>query len=208
MTKPTALDSCIDVTKHIITEALEAVGYRDGWFDGEDEADKEAEMGFYLDDSVGLFFGDTISESIRNLETDDLREDEPPFNALVNDDIISTYLTGGELALVVGIGPKYRSMVVGAVDRSTGIGALVSENWVDPNEITSDLSYITTNKGSEDQPNPMEWEVQQIRPVALGEVTPKIERSEARLINLLQDCRAHTLSKAAGVPIELSSPED
>jgi hypothetical protein len=208
MTKTTALNSCIDVTKHIITEALEAVGYRDGWFEGEDEDDKEAEMEFYLDDSVGLFFGDTISESIRNLDIEDLREDQPPFNALVNDDIISTYLAGGELALVVGVGPKYRSLVVGAVDRSTGIGALICENWVDPKEITTDLSHITTSKGSGDQPNPMVWKVQEIRPVALEEDTPRIARSEARLVNLLQDCRAHTLSKAAGVQIELTPPED
>ena len=188
------LDRCVQDVVGIIQELNRAVGYRNNPAPVTD--DEQESIDFFLDPTNAVFFSTPISSAIKSQGVELLSEDEAPFNVVVNADLVTTYLGGGELALVVTMANKFKTFVVGAFDRSTGLGLLLNQNWVDPVGIKDDAVAAKDN-------SKVGWNVKLIVPPYLDIETPVGQRSKDRMLNLLQDCRKHLIHKLTGVDMNL-----
>jgi hypothetical protein len=190
MTKSTefSLKRCIDDTVDTIRELANAVG----WTKEKPAVDEETQdsLDFFLDTNNVLYFSTPISASVKSWDKSLLAAEETPFNAVISRDLASTYLGGDELVLVATIANKFKTMVIGAFDRTTGLGIVIEENWVDPQNLLAQIE-ASIQGGS------YKWKVKEIVPSFFPENTPVGDRSKDRLLNLLRDCRKYTLSKVS-----------
>jgi hypothetical protein len=51
-------------------------------------------------------------------------------NILASEDTLNTFVESGELCLVTVVGPKFNSIMVGAIDRHYLVGAFTKFDWV------------------------------------------------------------------------------
>ena len=194
MTTEFPLDRCTADVIGILQEVNRAVGYQRNPVTVSEE-EKES-IDFFLDPTNVLFFTTPNSTAIKSQNVEMLCAGEVPFNALINGDITHTYLADGELALAATFANKFKTIVVGAVDRSTGIGLVLQQNWVDPNDIKD---HVTATENGE----PVTWPIKQIVPSYIDPTSPAARLSKGRLMNLLQDCKKYLIGRVAGVNLEL-----
>ena len=192
MTTEFTIERCLDDVVNTIAELNRAVAYRDQALDV--NGDEQESLDFFLDPNNLVYFSTPISSAIKSQGKELLLRDEKPFNALVNRDIINTYLDGGELVLVAAFANKFETYAVGAFDRSTGLGMVLRLNWVDPVGIRDQVVAIRDSQKTQ-------WELQRVVPSYLDTTTAVAKRSEDRLYNLLQDCRMHLISRLTGVDL-------
>ena len=192
MTTEFTIERCLDDVVKTIAELNRAVAYRDQALDV--SGDEQESIDFFLDPGNLVYFSTPISSAIKSQDKELLLQDEKPFNALVNRDIIHTYLDGGELVLVAAFANKFTTYAVGAFDRSTGLGVVLNMNWVDPEGIKDQVVAIRDKQK-------VQWELQRVVPSYLDMSTPIAKRSEDRLYNLLQDCRMHLITRVTGIDL-------
>lgn len=190
-----SIESCVQNTQNIIRELCEAIAVERNLRDCTDE--EKDSVQFFLDPDHVLYFTSPTSTSVRCQDIPTIKAGHKPFNALLNADIANTYLSSGELVIASCIANKFGTMVVGVFDRSTGLGLLVNENWVDPEKLADQVTRAV-------KVDSFEWDILEVIPPFFEDNTPQAARSRDRLNNLLQECKSYTLSKVSGLDIELT----
>jgi hypothetical protein len=190
MTENPLLD-CTKIVTRIISHIVDEVGVKQGWSKPDDSEDED--LSVLLDEEMLLYFGHPISEAIKCVGEEYLTEGQEPYDIILNDDIINTYLKSGELVLVVGFSNKGDNVIVGAVDRSTGFAAIYPKNWL---SIHSHVKISSDNRTEET----FEFATLNPEPAKLSKTQKTL--SQNRVLNLLQDCITHALCKQLGRRIE------
>jgi hypothetical protein len=159
------------------------------------------QVDFYNDPETVVYWITTASNSVMCADKENLLLDGNPLQYwLVNKEILSTYLSSNDLGLVVALSGEMDSGIVGAFDRSTGLGLYNANDWFDEDRIRNEAALSSVNKAF-----PMEY-VEVVQP-GIDATSPGSIRSVVRMRNLLADCRSHQLTTACGFEIQLTDAE-
>jgi hypothetical protein len=93
---------------------------------------------FWNDPEAVLYFGSVSTDSRRFIDEEMLRDSEHFFH-FIGDDVLQTYLLGNDLTMLAWV--DHESIVFGAFDRLTQLGAYIPINWHD-SKATGDVEYI------------------------------------------------------------------
>jgi hypothetical protein len=129
-----------------------------------------------------------------------LREDNPMGVWLVNPEIAATYLNTGELGLVGAFSGDLESGIVGAFDRSTGIGLYYNKDWLSMDDLKDEIDAALDGET-------YDMVYVEVIPRPVNSESKQAERSVVRLRNLLADCRSHQLTTACGFEVQLADSE-
>jgi hypothetical protein len=162
------------------------------------------EYEFWFDPGAILYDSDPSTACIDSAGLDDIDlADDDYLSKFLTKDIINTYLSSGELALVVAsseIDNEVASLVA-AVDRSTGVALFSLDNLFDPEYLDGAASIATRNSVVEDkQPITRGYKLSKHNDSQISDLVQN--NSRRRLLSLLQDIDMHVLSRHIGKEVK------
>ena len=162
------------------------------------------EYDFWFDPVSILYDSDPSTACIDSAAVDDIDLAEDDYlSKFLTQDIINTYLSSGELALVVAsseIDNEVASLVA-AVDRSTGVALFSSHNLFDLEYLDGAASIASRNSVVEEkQPINRAYNLSKHSDNQISELGQN--NSRRRLLSLLQDIDMHVLSRHIGKEVK------
>jgi hypothetical protein len=169
--------------------------------------DKEEEfrddISFWLDPDIVLYNSEVGSDEIEASSYDDLGIQGSWLELFLTEDIARTYLSTRDFALVISaedIGDDCY-LVVGAVDRSTGIALLNESNLLDPDTLAGNAKIAVSNTRSKGDLTPILRKYSLIIGAECSLPKQRVENSKRRLTALLSEIDQQVLSKFLGKEI-------
>lgn len=165
---------------------------------GDRSDDVVDEYDFWFDKDTVVYDTDPDSDTVDAVAVEDLDLTDPYLKLFLNKDIISTYLSSGDFALIIAssTSPDGEIMsTVAAVDRTTGVGLANRSNLFDAEFLKSAGEVALANKGRSTDYTPVQRAYFLITYNQLEVPDDKIAYSRRRLTSLLTDIDVHVLSR-------------
>lgn len=188
-----------------IRECLSSIDVR-----GTDEEEEFREdIDFWLAPEIVLYNSELGSDEIEAASYDDIELEDDYLGLFISEEVLKTYLSTRDFALVVGVAePKPDEMLlcVGAVDRSTGVAMVNSTNLLDLQALTEFAKVAIKNANNDGEKEPIQRKYQLVTKESSEVSTPQVQNSKRRLISLLSAIDQHVLSSFLGK--EVKAEED
>jgi hypothetical protein len=186
-----------------VRSSLEACAYkRDGQLGSDQEMDEEVD--FWLDPETVIFETSPLEEDIYAATYDSLKNGREKLSELVSEELISTYLSTRDFSVIFAVDDTddQETILVAAVDRSTGIAMLKVDNLIDEKALDEASKIATGNVGSTKlSPFNYNYRLVKERGDALSEVQQA--NSQRRLTALLSEIDLHVLSRYVGAEVQV-----
>lgn len=168
-------------------------------------ADSE-EASFWLDDDTVIFISSPDDDEIYAAEYGDLNGDLGYFAAFINQEFIQTYLSTGDLVVLISSNDSDLEGVdarVAVADRSSGMALIHPENLFDKSRLANIAAIAQDNTLTSD--NLKSWESNYALVCRKGAEKQTKERdlSRNRLVSMLTDIEVHALSNYLGQQVRI-----
>jgi hypothetical protein len=177
---------------------------------GTDEQEEfQEDIDFWLDPEIVLYNSELGSDEIEAASYDDIELDDDYLGLFLSEDVLKTYLSTRDFALVVGVSEvKADEMLlcIGAVDRSTGVAMINASNLLDTEALTEFAKVAIKNANTAGEKEPIQRKYQLVMKEDAELDTPQRNNSKRRLISLLSAIDQHVLSSFLGK--EVRTEED
>jgi hypothetical protein len=177
---------------------------------GTDEQEEfQEDIDFWLDPEIVLYNSELGSDEIEAASYDDIELDDDYLGLFLSEDVLKTYLSTRDFALVVGVSEvKADEMLlcIGAVDRSTGVAMINANNLLDTEALTEFAKVAIKNANTAGEKEPIQRKYQLVMKEDAELDTPQRNNSKRRLISLLSAIDQHVLSSFLGK--EVRTEED
>ena len=188
---------------YAVRSSLEACAYkRSGKAGTDEEMDEEVE--FWLDPETVIFETSPLEEDIYAATYESLKNGREKLSELVSEELINTYLSTRDFSVIFAVDDTedQETILVGAVDRSTGVAMLKAENLIDEKSLEQASRIAKSNTGSNSMsPFNYNYRVVKQRDSSLPEVQQA--NSQRRLIALLSEIDLHVLGRYIGAEVQV-----
>jgi hypothetical protein len=182
-----------------IQEALACCEY-----EGTDKQEEfQDDIDFWLDPEIVLYNSEVDSDEIEASRYGEIDVQGCWLEVFLTEDIIRTYLSTKDLALVVSAKDEGDDcyLVVGAVDRATGVAMLNDSNLLDSGILTENAKIAVANATSSNGLKAITRKYQMIIGSNSTVEKQRVDNSKRRLTSFLSDIDQHVLSKFMGKEI-------
>ena len=165
---------------------------------GSTDSDLADEYDFWCDPSCVLYDSDPNSEAIDAVAVDDLELTDPYIARVLNKDIVDTYLSTGDFAiLLTSTEDKHGRLLtaIGVVDRSTGVAMINPEDLFDEEHLSDASEIALANTENKSNLQPIQRCYKLVTSSDLGLPQETIDFSRRRLSALLTDIDVHILAR-------------
>lgn len=169
---------------------------------GTDEQEEfQEDIDFWLDPEIVLYNSELGSDEIEAASYDDIELDDDYLGIFLSEEVVKTYLSTRDFALVVGVSEANADemlLCIGAVDRSTGVAMVNASNLLDTETLTEFAKIAIKNSSTDGDKEPIQRKYQLVIKDGTEVDTPQKKNSKRRLISLLSAVDQHVLSSFLG----------
>jgi len=186
-----------------VRSAIEAYVYSNSDAKGSDP-EMDDEVSFWLDPQKVLFETAPDEDDIFAATLEDLKGDTSLVGELISRDIVQTYLSTEDFAVLIGVSEEdddQDATLVAAIDRTTGIALLKPDNIFDDKALEKAAKAARSNTDSE-KLVPVDYRYQFIMPTIHKLTKTQENNSRRRLTSLLTDIDSFVLQQHVGHEIQ------
>jgi hypothetical protein len=190
-----------------VTEAIATLCIDKGWKQSESDSDLE-DIEFWADSNIIIYKTAPSWDGYEAADLETVKGDLDLFSDVFSKDSLTTYMTSGELCVVIaGDDENDEELRIAVVDRDTAIAGISTLNFSDDATIQELLQLALYNRkqhtsGSEDL-KPINHRISIVSSPDANVSTAKQERSKTRIIGLLGDVLLAKLSYVSGHQLEV-----
>lgn len=194
------IDLTQDLDKNLFGRVQELIDVTTGEKVSAEESD------FWLDDDTVVFISSPEDDDIFAADYVELNGDLGYFAEFIDHDFIKTYLSTGDLVLIISSNDSGLEAVdarVAVADRSSGMALIHPKNLFDKSRLAEIAAVAQDNTISSD--NLKSWESNYALVCRKGdeEQTKERDLSRNRLVSMLGDIEVHALSKYLGKQVRI-----
>jgi hypothetical protein len=189
-----------------VTEAITTLCISKGWKKSEDSADQE-DIEFWDDSNIIIYKTSPDWDGYEAADLESVREDLDLFSDIFTKDSLTTYMTSGELCVVVaGTEEDENELRVAVIDRETATAGISAVNFGDASVLQEFLDIAISNrkqymKGSKEL-QPINQRIFIMSSPESKVSAAKQARSRTRITGLLGDVLLAKLSFISGQELE------
>ena len=197
------MTSLYDDLFNAVQSSLEACAYKRSGLTGSDQ-EMDDEVDFWLDPETVIYETSPLEEDVYAATYDDLKKGREKLSELVSEELINTYLSTRDFSVIFAVDDTddQETILVGAVDRSSGIAMLKADNLLDENALEQASQIARSNTGSSEI-RPFDYSYRLIK--EQGDHIPEAQQanSQRRLTALLSEIELHVLSRYIGAEVKV-----
>ena len=197
------MSSVYDDLFNAVRSSLEACAYKRSGLTGSD-LEMDEEVDFWLDPETVIFETSPSEDDVYAATYDDLRKGREKLAELVSEELINTYLSTRDFSVIFAVedDDDKETILVGAVDRSTGIALLKADNLLDETALEQASKIAKSNTGSSEIV-PCDYNYRLVK--EQGDHIPEAQQanSQRRLTALLSEIDLHVLGRYIGTEVQV-----
>ena len=197
------MTSLYDDLFNAVRSSLEACAYKTSGLTGSDQ-EMDDEVDFWLDPETVIYETSPLEEDVYAATYDDLKKGREKLSELVSEELINTYLSTRDFSVIFAVDDTddQETILVGAVDRSSGIAMLKADNLLDEKALEQASQIARSNTGSSEI-RPFDYSYRLIK--EQGDHIPEAQQanSQRRLTALLSEIELHVLSRYIGAEVQV-----
>ena len=197
------MTSLYDDLFNAVRSSLEACAYKRSDLTGSDQ-EMDDEVDFWLDPETVIYETSPLEEDVYAATYDDLKKDREKLSELVSEELINTYLSTRDFSVIFAVDDTddQETILVGAVDRSSGIAMLKADNLLDEKALEQASQIARSNTGSSEI-RPFDYSYRLIK--EQGDHIPEAQQanSQRRLTALLSEIELHVLGRYIGTEVQV-----
>ena len=197
------MTSLYDDLFNAVRSSLEACAYKTSGLTGSDQ-EMDDEVDFWLDPETVIYETSPLEEDIYAATYDDLKKGREKLSELVSEELINTYLSTRDFSVIFAVDDTddQETILVGAVDRSSGIAMLKADNLLDEKALEQASQIARSNTGSSEI-RPFDYSYRLIK--EQGDHIPEAQQanSQRRLTALLSEIDLHVLGRYIGKEVQV-----
>lgn len=194
------IDLTIDLNEHLLSTLQEFIHVAT-----EDKPDPE-EVEFWMDKDTVIYLNSPVDDEIHAATYDDLSEGLGFFEEFITRDFISTYLSTGDLILIIcAEDEESRNAQVAVADRATGIALVHPGNLFNSERLSRISDIASDNSINTDDLKP--WVSNYRLVTRQGETDDTNTRtlSKNRLVSMLNEIEINALCRYTGKDFRLTN---
>ena len=197
------MSSAYDDLFNAVRSSLEACAYKRSGLTGSD-LEMDEEVDFWLDPETVIFETSPSEDDVYAATYDDLRKGREKLAELVSEELINTYLSTRDFYVIFAVddADDKETILVGAVDRYTGIALLKADNLLDETALEQASKIARSNTGSSEIV-PFDYSYRLVK--EQGDHIPEAQQanSQRRLTALLSEIDLHVLGRYIGTEVQV-----
>ena len=197
------MTSLYDDLFNAVRSSLEACAYKTSGLTGSDQ-EMDDEVDFWLDPETVIYETSPLEEDVYAATYDDLKKGREKLSELVSEELINTYLSTRDFSVIFAVDDTddQETILVGAVDRSSGIAMLKADNLLDEKALEQASQIARSNTGSSEI-RPFDYSYRLIK--EQGDHIPEAQQanSQRRLTALLSEIELHVLGRYIGTEVQV-----
>ena len=197
------MSSVYDDLFNAVRSSLEACAYKRSGLTGSD-LEMDEEVDFWLDPETVIFETSPSEDDVYAATYDDLKKGREKLAELVSEELINTYLSTRDFSVIFAVDDDddKETILVGAVDRSTGIALLKADNLLDETALEQ-ASKIAKSNTRSSEIVPFDYNYRLVK--EQGDHIPEAQQanSQRRLTALLSEIDLHVLGRYIGTEVQV-----
>ena len=197
------MSSVYDDLFNAVRSSLEACAYKRSGLTGSD-LEMDEEVDFWLDPETVIFETSPSEDDVYAATYDDLKKGREKLAELVSEELINTYLSTRDFSVIFAVDDDddKETILVGAVDRSTGIALLKADNLLDETALEQASKIARSNTGTSEIV-PCDYSYRLVK--EQGDHIPEAQQanSQRRLTALLSEIDLHVLGRYIGTEVQV-----
>ena len=197
------MSSVYDDLFNAVRSSLEACAYKRSGLTGSDQ-EMDEEVDFWLDPETVIFETSPSEDDVYAATYDDLKKGREKLAELVSEELINTYLSTRDFSVIFAVDDDddKEIILVGAVDRSTGIALLKADNLLDETALEQ-ASKIARSNTRSSEIVPFDYNYRLVK--EQGDHIPEAQQanSQRRLTALLSEIDLHVLGRYIGTEVQV-----
>ena len=197
------MSSVYDDLFNAVRSSLEACAYKRSGLTGSDQ-EMDEEVDFWLDPETVIFETSPSEDDVYAATYDDLKKGREKLAELVSEELINTYLSTRDFSVIFAVDDDddKEIILVGAVDRSTGIALLKADNLLDETALEH-ASKIAKSNTRSSEIVPFDYNYRLVK--EQGDHIPEAQQanSQRRLTALLSEIDLHVLGRYIGTEVQV-----